>query len=88
MSKRRRRKKNKELERESHDSGIVSPEKNALMEQHFREHPEGDPAVRRKNPVRGTIVVEEETGYAGIMRVSKPRVSKLARRPARKRRAA
>ena len=53
------KKKQVDIERESHDSGIVSPERNRIVEEHFREHPEGDPAVRRVRPDSGTIPVEE-----------------------------
>jgi hypothetical protein len=40
---------------QSSDSGIVSPEKDRLVEEHFREHPEGDPAVRRIHPGRDKL---------------------------------
>lgn len=54
-------------DRESRDSGIVSPEKNKIVDEHFREHPEGDPAVRRIKPDHGEIPTEET--HDGIMTV-------------------
>lgn len=34
----------------------ASPMRNELLEQHFREHPEGDPSVRIDRPVREVAV--------------------------------
>lgn len=44
------------------DSGIVTPERDKIVEEHFREHPEGDPAVRRKGPIRERVGPEKKTG--------------------------
>lgn len=60
-------------EQESHESGIVSPEKNKILEEHMRKYPEGDPAVRRVNPSRDEIgrvyhrsdKMARRQGYAG-----------------------
>lgn len=63
--------------REASDSGLVSPLKNEILEDHARRYPEGDPAVRRKNPDRGELPTEEPV-RPGIMRV-------FSRNPRRKR---
>lgn len=42
-------------EQETHESGIVSPEKNEILKEHMEKYPEGDPAVRRVNPSRDEI---------------------------------
>lgn len=59
-----------DAEREAHDSGIVSPEKNKIVEEHYKEHPEGDPSVRRIRPDRGEIPITERKG--GFMTVIPP----------------
>src|SRR5690242_17266461 len=57
------------LERESTESGIISPEKNKILEKHAREFPEGDPAVRRTRPDKGDIPVTERDDSGGTMKV-------------------
>lgn len=42
-------------EQESAESGLISPEKAKILEQHRSEHPQGDPAVRRIHPSRDVI---------------------------------
>lgn len=42
-------------EQESHESGIVSEEKNKIFEEHAKNYPEGDPAIRRINPSRDVV---------------------------------
>lgn len=55
-------------QREATDSGIVSKEKEKILAEHARLHPEGDPAVRRVRPDRGEIPVQEES-RPGVVRV-------------------
>jgi hypothetical protein len=42
-------------EQEAGSDAAGGAEKNKILERHMREHPEGDPAVRRKNPSRDEI---------------------------------
>lgn len=68
---------NPNVDRESRDSGLVSEKKEEILQEHFREHPEGDPAVRRIKPDRGEIPITERKDD-GFMKVTPPEKKKAS----------